>query len=211
MRIGIITYGSVLNDPGQEIQANIVGKIFDIITPFKIEFARKSTTRGNAPTLTCVDNIGSQVKGAILELDTRITMYNASDLLWRRETRQSIESKRHYSDNSKFNSAVKIETISGFLGFDCLVYAKIDQNIDFPNPNILADLAIESVAQAEVAKNHKDGISYLFDVKSRGIKTPLLEPYENEILKRTGTNDLIQAYEKISNLPWSCSVINNGI
>ncbi len=203
MRIGIITYGNVLSDPGYEIKKQTINTINGIITPFNVEFARKSSTRGNAPTLTVVKNIGTQVKGSILELSPSTTQYLAADLLWRRETRQSLQSNKHYLDSSSFVLQIIIETISGYIGFDILVYAIVEQNISSPNANLLAELAIDSATKEDIAKEHKDGISYLFDVKARGISTPLLEPYENEILRRTDSIDLIQAFEKVSNLNWS--------
>ena len=50
-KIGILAYGSLIDDPGIEIEPLIKKRIKNIQTPFKIEIARKSTTRGDGPTL----------------------------------------------------------------------------------------------------------------------------------------------------------------
>ena len=51
----------------------------------------------------------------------------------------------------------------------------------------LAELAIES---ARRERGDRDGISYLMMMKQNGIATPLSEPYEQEILRRTETHNL---------------------
>lgn len=43
--IGTLAYGSLINDPGNEVEPEICEKILNVTTPFKIEFARKSRTR----------------------------------------------------------------------------------------------------------------------------------------------------------------------
>ena len=56
MSIGILAYGSLIDDPGFEIKGLISKKLNGILTPFKIEFARCSSSRGGAPTLVPVQN-----------------------------------------------------------------------------------------------------------------------------------------------------------
>ena len=48
--VGILAYGSLINDPGEELKKVIVGRI-PCQTPFNVEYARLSVTRDNAPTL----------------------------------------------------------------------------------------------------------------------------------------------------------------
>jgi len=48
--IGILAYGSLIIDPGPEIGPLIVRRI-TTVTPFVVEYARLSRTRGGAPTL----------------------------------------------------------------------------------------------------------------------------------------------------------------
>ena len=47
--VGILAYGSLIADPGVEIGPLIVRRI-DTLTPFPVEYARFSATRGGRPT-----------------------------------------------------------------------------------------------------------------------------------------------------------------
>lgn len=47
--VGILAYGSLIEEPGKEIEPRIIRRINDIETPFPIEFARSSKSRGGAP------------------------------------------------------------------------------------------------------------------------------------------------------------------
>ena len=49
--IGILAYGSLIDDPGREIEPLIISGIKEVDTPFRIEFARASRTRDGAPKL----------------------------------------------------------------------------------------------------------------------------------------------------------------
>ena len=49
--IGILAYGSLIDDPGREIEPLIIRRLKGVETPFQIEFARSSSTRDGAPTL----------------------------------------------------------------------------------------------------------------------------------------------------------------
>ncbi|QEX18085.1 hypothetical protein FRZ44_33890 [Hypericibacter terrae] len=46
--VGILAYGSLIDDPGEEIAGAIIRMTADILTPFSIEFARRSRSRGGA-------------------------------------------------------------------------------------------------------------------------------------------------------------------
>jgi hypothetical protein len=46
-------------------------------------------------------------------------------------------------------------------------------------------------------KDGRDGITYLMDAKQNGIVTPLSEPYEQEILRRTEADNLADALHTI--------------
>lgn len=80
--IGILAYGSLIDDPGVEIEPYIEARIQDIETPFSIEFARSSATRDGAPTVVPVEDGGAPVKAQILVLNNQIDLKNAEDLLW---------------------------------------------------------------------------------------------------------------------------------
>lgn len=54
-RIAILAYGSLIEDPGKELQPLISERIEDVETPFSIEFARSSRSRDGGPTLVPVE------------------------------------------------------------------------------------------------------------------------------------------------------------
>ena len=43
--IGVLAYGSLITDPGPELAAITLGVTKDVLTPFPVEFARKSRKR----------------------------------------------------------------------------------------------------------------------------------------------------------------------
>ena len=188
-KIGILAYGSLIEDPGSELEPMIDEIIIDVDTPFNIEFARTSRTRDHAPTVVPVDVDGAPVKAVILVLKDGVDLRLAKDLLWRRETRNE-GSDRHYlePENPTPNQIVIVEAM-GLGGIDTVLYTKFGANINKPTSKKLARLAIKSTAgQAGVAG--KDGISYLMSLKRKKIVTPLMAEYEAEILKSLGVNSL---------------------
>jgi len=67
--IGILAYGSLITHPGQEIESVLDHVIPDVMTPFPVEYARKSGTRDGAPTLVPVPiGGGTPVKAVVLVL-----------------------------------------------------------------------------------------------------------------------------------------------
>ncbi|WP_028968977.1 hypothetical protein [Sphingomonas sp. URHD0057] len=186
--VGILAYGSLIDDPGDEINAVIVERLSPVDTPFRVEFARKSQTRGDAPTLVPVSEAGAYVRACLLVLDT--SSENAMDMLWRRETRTN-DRTRHYSNPPAGHAnRVKVEQLHGFSGIDLVFYTSIAANIQPLTAAHVADLAIASVARAPLGE---DGISYLMAAKANQIETTLSGPYEREILSRTGAGTLEDA------------------
>ena len=59
--LGILAFGSLIDNPGAEIEAALVGRKLKIRTPFGVEFARSSTKRGGAPTLVPMEQGGTPV------------------------------------------------------------------------------------------------------------------------------------------------------
>lgn len=45
--VGILAFGSLIDDPGKEIEAALVGRKANVVTPFNVEFARTSKKRGS--------------------------------------------------------------------------------------------------------------------------------------------------------------------
>lgn len=192
MSIGILAYGSLITDPGVEIELLIQKKIDNVTTPFRIEFARSSKTRGGAPTVVPVAEGGSTVSATILVLSEETSIENAKDLLWRRETRKE-GSDQHYIKPIKHSpNKIIIEQISDFSGVETVLFTKLGANIDNLSAEKLADLAIKSARSNDVDMG-KDGISYLIDTIDQGIITPLTEEYKKAILSSLGVENLKEA------------------
>lgn len=71
---GILAYGSVISNPGKEIEQAMIGcngQIIGAFTPFLVEFSRKSSTRGNAPTLVPYA-CGKRVMGRVFVMDLHL-------------------------------------------------------------------------------------------------------------------------------------------
>jgi len=194
MSVGILAYGSLIEDPGVEIEPLIQKRINNIITPFKIEFARSSSTRGGAPTVVPVVEGGSTVSATILVLNEEITIENAQDLLWRRETRKEGSGKHYVHPKTYSPNKMVVEQIVGFSGLETVLYTKLPGNIDDLCATKLATLAINSAKSSDVDID-KDGISYLIDIKKQGITTPLIDEYEKEVLKSLNVGSLNEALD----------------
>ena len=186
--VGILAYGSLIGDPGSEIGSKIV-EVIDCCTPFKVEFARKSSGRSNAPTLVRF-NKGGCVCGKVLVVD--LDLQEAYDCLYRREINCVGCKSKIYNHDSKKGDAVKIGILHEFKGIDSVIYANLPANIKDLTAGNLAHLAITS---AKKRCDGRDGISYLINAKCAGIKTPLSDEYEAEILKLTKTTSLCDARE----------------
>jgi hypothetical protein len=195
-RIGILAYGSLIDDPGDEIKSIISSRIENVETPFKVEFARSSSTRDGAPTLVPVTEGGAKVKAVVLVLKDSVSEEEAANILWRRETHR-VSSGRRYSPPTISNqNTVLVERIHDLYGVATVLYTNIVANIDNPTPEILAELAIRS-AQAEAGRKGIDGISYLIAAKRSGIITPLMPDYEKELLQRTKVKALEDVIDKV--------------
>jgi hypothetical protein len=190
--VGILTFGSLLDDPGAELAPRVVRRI-EAKTPFAVEFARSSRTRGGAPTLVPVNSGGAPVRSNVLVLEESVDEELAHDMLYRRETWRIGESVT-YED--RVADEICIPAISSFMGIGACLYAELKPNIDPLTVERLADLAIRSAAEDAGAKR-RDGISYLAQQKRCGVMTPLMPAYEEEILARTRGLDLANAWARV--------------
>ena len=189
--IGILAYGSLIADPGREIDEVRARTIEGIMTPFLVEFARSSNGRGGAPTLVPYE-CGRQVRAQVIVVDTPAT--DAADRLYRREV-GAVGSARRYKhrDNPERNTVI-VDRLEGQFGLDLVLYTRIAATIDEPDAEKLASLAIESVAMANPGK---DGISYLMNAMKAGIETPLSVAYAEEIKRRMGASSLADALTRL--------------
>ena len=195
--VGILGYGSLGDDPGNELGPLVVEKIEGVKTPFPVEFARTSRTRSGAPTLVSVAEGGSRVEAKVLVLEGSLSEVEATNVLWRRETRREGSSERYDPPHEPGVNEVMVRRLENFAGLDVVLYAEIGSNIAEPEPRNLAELAIRS-AKCDSGRAGRDGITYLINVKENGVKTPLMPEYEREILRLTGTETLRQAHAKLT-------------
>ena len=192
-----MAYGSLGDDPGEEIGPRIVEKIENVRTPFRVEFARASRTRGGAPTLVPVLESGACVKAKVLVMEEDISEDDATDMLWRRETRRENSGERYDPPSEPGLNEVMVRRLENFEGLDLVLYAEIGGNIRDPTARGLAELAVGS-ARSEAGRKERDGVTYLIGVKNIGVSTPLMPEYEREILRITGTKTLEQAYARLT-------------
>ena len=195
-RIAILAYGSLIKDPGVELDSLICRKIQGVETPFSIEFARSSRTRCGGPTLIPVEVGGAPVRGVLLVLKSGVGRARAKDLLWRRETRNELTQKHYRRPTKPGQNHVLVECVEGLADVETVLFTKIGSNIEEPTPEHLANLAIRS-ARRTAGANRTDGISYLASVISEGIRTPLLPEYRATILRKVGAGDLDMAHAMI--------------
>lgn len=130
-KIGILAYGSLINEPGSEIKPLIIDRI-KCKTPFKVEYARKSKTRGYGPTLIPYKNIGKKVNATILVLKENTDLDLAKSILWNRETRNIGSGKKYIHSDNPSKNKVQVEIISNFENVETVLYTKLLSNIDIP-------------------------------------------------------------------------------
>lgn len=193
-KLGIIAYGSLIDEPGEELEAQITQHV-KCETPFKIEYARLSKTRGMAPTLIPVSEGGSTVNAVILALKDDLAEADAKSILWRRETRR--KNKTYEIPNPVTANSILVESVDNFNGFEKVLYTRIGSNIEEEiTPEVLANYAINSIlTQAGIDK--KDGLRYLSTAINNGIITPLTNDYVAKILEIIPANSLDSAIAKL--------------
>jgi hypothetical protein len=192
-KIGIVAFGSLIDDPGEEIEAMEIRneRRQEVETPFAVEFARSSRGRAGAPTLVPFPH-GCKVKAKVIVIHSSTLEY-AKDCLWRRELNK-VGQGGHYTAhrNPRVNTLV-IQQCS-LPGLPIVLAARFPPNIDPLTAERLAELAI---ASAKELADGRDGITYLIDAKRNGVRTPLSPNYEQEILRQTGTTTLNDAYKRV--------------
>jgi hypothetical protein len=186
MAVGILSFGSLIDEPGQEIGPRVIDRWSVERTPFKVEFARASRTRGGAPTLVPVRAGGAPLAATILVLD--VDEQEARVLLHRREGHREDAPPAPRDGAASWIGSVE------WPGLDACLYTHLKPNIEPLTAERLADLAIRSVA-TPAGEQRADGISYLAGALERGVVTPLSAAYEAEILRRTATRTLREAFE----------------
>jgi hypothetical protein len=193
--LGILAFGSLIDDPGPELEAATAERR-EMQTPFRIEFARSSSTRGGGPTLVPVTHGGATVKATLLVLNGTISEAEAKNILWRRETRHIGTERTYREPTNPGPNRVLVKTAEVAAGK--ALYT------DFPDAGKLANPAAEQLAELAVSSARNDevptelnGISYLMAAKRAGVMTPLLPGYEAEVLRLAGAGSLQAALTKL--------------
>lgn len=195
--IGILAYGSLITHPGQEIASVLDHEIPDVMTPFPVEYARKSGTRAGAPTLVPVPiDCGTPVKAVVLVLKKYTRKKKAQNFLYRRELHQEGDLKVIYDDQvqRQKRDALVIESMKNQFGLSVIFYTAFKPNFTEildakrtleEKAELLARAAIDSLTQETCAKG-MDGIQYLADNINAGVITALTERYAQAILEKAG-------------------------
>ena len=189
--VGILAYGSLISNPGWEIEEVRVQIIEGIITPFSVEYARSSKGRGGAPTLVPYSE-GGQVQAQVFVVDT--SLEDAANRLYRREIGAVGSDICYRHSASPGSDTVVVDRLKEEFGLDVVLYTRISATINELNAATLAELAIKSVAQAD---SGKDGITYLINAMEAGIETPLTGVYVDEVKRLTCTHSLTEALNKV--------------
>ncbi|MCL3782710.1 hypothetical protein EMN47_20175 [Prolixibacteraceae bacterium JC049] len=198
-KIGILAFGSLIDNPGEEIKEIEISRI-ECKTPFKVEFARISSSRDNAPTLIPISDgsKGRETNAQILVIDNETSLEDAKSILWRRECHKKDKTQKFNEPKNPTSRHVLIGELENFCNIDKVIYTKFLQQDEYQDmlPENLADFAIESI-MSKAGREEKDGIRYLLSAKKYGIVTEYSEEYENYILSKTGTKTLSEAIEKL--------------
>jgi hypothetical protein len=192
-KIGILAFGSLIKDPGAELLPKI-GMRITKQTPFPVEYGRFSgKTRGGAPTLVPHES-GAPVSAEILVLDDGVSIEEARNMLWRRETRQ-VDTSRAYIRGDSENSML-VEEIYDDPCVETVLYTNFNPTGKILHPTA-ADLAKRAIASVSAAPEGMDGITYLMNAIRSGIETPLTADYKAEILKQTVALTLEDALKEV--------------
>ena len=193
--LGILAYGSLIDDPGEEIGGATSGRRA-MKTPFAIEFGRSSRTRGGAPTLVPVKAGGATVNAVLLLLKDSVSEEEAASMLWRRETRSKEKTNQYIRPERPGPNNVLVESVR--VGGVKILYTDFADSgkLQSPTAKQLAEFAVASARDQRVPEG-RDGISYLISAKKAGIRTPLMPDYEREILRMTAAATLEQALAKL--------------
>jgi hypothetical protein len=89
-------------------------------TPFPVEFAKYSNTRGGAPTLARVTQAGEPVDAVVLVLEDGISEIEATNMPWGRETENAGTRKRYPVARSP--KAVRVRRQTDYEGVSCVLY-----------------------------------------------------------------------------------------
>jgi hypothetical protein len=194
--IGILAYGSLIADPGWEIQDAIAWTVPDVMTPFAVEYARCSRTRAGAPTLVPVSSeVGIPVQAKILVLKKEVRETTALNILYRREIHRVGDTKKRYvpAANPSPNQII-IRRLENYYQVKTVFYTQIAPNreqilsgeiSEEEKASLLAAWCAESLTH-DTYFTCGDGIHYLSTAIHFGVRTRLTESYRQAVLRLAG-------------------------
>lgn len=188
--LGILAFGSLIRDPGSLAPHIVDTRV--ITTPFPVEFARSSRSRGGAPTLVPVDGQGSPVQARVFVLGPGISPAQAQTMLWQREIHQNDPSATYTRPQNPGANSVLVDALEPFDGLACVFYTRINANLAEATPN---ELALRALASVCAERSAPDGVSYLIDAIGDGIVTPKSAAYRDRVLALSGQTSLEVARE----------------
>lgn len=197
--IGILAYGSLIADPGWEIKDSTEGVVRPVETPFPVEYARRSKTRGGAPTLVPVPSgKGLPVQAAVIVLKKTVTLPHAYNILYRREIHRPGDSKKVYREPpAETSDRLQIKQLNGFAGTEVVLYTHLKANFeqilddsydDHEKSELLSIAARESLTEESFYAG-QDGILYLDAANHFGVQTRLTAIYTHAVLALAGFVD----------------------
>lgn len=191
--IGILAYGSLIREPGVEIEPLIARRILTK-TPFGVEYGRLSQGRGGGPTVV-PHPLGKPVTAEILVMQQQVSLAQARDLLWRREVRKEGTGRRYVAGNTP--NSVLVQDWGAYEGVAAVLYTDFPEagKVPVPTAEMLAEAAVASVASARPGK---DGISYLIQLMASGVETALTADYAAAVLRLTGSPNLKHVLSQLS-------------
>jgi len=170
-RTAVLAFGSLIWEPG--ILFHRLGTPAECLpceTPFQIEFARRSSSRGCAPTLVKVDGVGRS-PARLLVFDRSLS-----------EVEAALAAREGCAE--KWIGECEV------LGHESLptCYTALEANIPSEGriPTNLARWAIESIP---LTLEGRDGVSYLRGCRAVGCVTALIDAYEHEVFRELGVSD----------------------
>lgn len=197
--ITILAYGSLIWDPGNEIKQHTIA-VIDCFTPFNIEYAQISGTRGSAPTLTKVEGFGGKTRAKLFVLDYHNNPKEKKRVYSLVCKREGIENEKPWDGYGDPPAPIFREDI---LEYSTVFYCafKIKKDIEsIVKKGLLVKKLVEwakkSVKEcAKSGKIEKNGVRYLINCYKAGIITPLTEAYIQEL----GGMDIEEIERKILN------------
>ncbi len=186
--VGVLAFGSLIWDPGCLQEHIIAGETREVLTPWPVEYARKSSSRCDAPTLVKVVD-GWRVNAKILVLD-----------ICDEETARSLVACREgLSDENRHKIKHCRESECEHNDLAAVFYAGLKPNICGPDlcAEELAALAVGSFQKLkrQDKDENKNGIRYLRKNIEHGVVTALTCEYKRTILEKCGKETLKDAEE----------------